>query len=194
MRLQVLVVLGLLGLMVIGGCSAPKGKPPRATGGQADPETLIEFAGQVSEALPAQVADRFSHLEQPGVIEMGDIVNRTYTDTNDFRVVRQRIRNAMINSDILRQYFIVVEDIDRMQRELERLSPDEPEGLLDDDALAPEGTTRLAYDPEHVYVFNGEMGEITRSGGSYYLFEFTLTHLATRQIMFSNTIESRQSH
>lgn len=192
---QVSWAIAVLAGVAIGGCSAPQGAVPRKEVA-VDDDTLIEFSDAVTQALAAQVAARFDHLTTRGVIEMGAITNRTYTETNDFRFVRQRIRSSMINSDIIGAYFIVVEDIDNMARLNRKLASSEGEDLLDDGALDPDDDGRVAYDPEHVYVFNGEMSEITRNDGatSYYLFEFTLTHLETRQVMFSEIVESRQGN
>jgi len=190
-----LVVLGSLGCQ-----TGPRG-PIGDTQGRRDPGvstpadvkdpavstvTLIEFADQVAQDLPARIASipELAGREREAVLYLGEFINRTNTPTNDFRLARQIVRNSVINSDVIRQYATVYADPEQLARLRERLAASES-GEVSDDEL--EG--RL-YSADDIFVLNSEMSEATRGGGgqSLYVFDMTLLELKSGRQVFSSQI------
>ncbi|MEZ6243531.1 MAG: hypothetical protein R3B57_10870 [Phycisphaerales bacterium] len=190
-----LVVLGSLGCQ-----SGPRG-PIGDTQGRRDPGvstradsqdpavnsvTLIEFADQVAQDLPARIASipELANRDHEAVLYLGEFINRTNTPTNDFRLARQIVRNSIINSDIVRQYATVYADPEQLARLRERLAASES-GRVSDDEM----NGRL-YSADDIFVLNSEMSEATRGGGaqSLYVFDMTLLELKTGRQVFSSQI------
>ncbi|MEM1166303.1 MAG: hypothetical protein AAGI30_08435 [Planctomycetota bacterium] len=193
-----LAALSLASACLVTACEAP---PPGNTGGRIDPYrstpadqfdrsvsavTLLDFADVMSQQLayelPAVLAER-GHATKV-VLEMGGIENTTATPTNDFRTIRRRIFLRLRDSAALRAQADVVEAVERMDAQYQRLAPQTPQVA----------TTSARYDPNITYVLEGSFGELSRGGGaaSTYSFDVTITHLPTRQIVFSKLYDSKQ--
>ncbi|MEO1129540.1 MAG: hypothetical protein AAFX05_07515 [Planctomycetota bacterium] len=149
---------------------------------EASSVVLLEFADQVSQQLAVRLANVPEIQDAPTkvVVEMGAIENETYTPTSDFRRIRRSIFLNMVNSDVITNVADIVESPELMDEQARRLAPQDME---------PVGAR---YDPDIVYVLQGSFGEIRRGGDSTYIFDATVTHLASRRLVFAEQYTSKQ--
>lgn len=191
---DVICGLMLMGLALsIAACdtTGPRG----SSGGRIDPyattqsdrkspfasaATLLEFTDRTAAALAQDIAElELNTQDGKPVLEMGMIVNRTGTPSVDFEMMQRRLRSQLINSPLIRERFIIVESRQRLDQELDRVT-DQPAGTTD------------RYEPQRIYLLSGDFYESTRYDTRRYLLEFTLTHLQSRQTLFSESYDLGQ--
>lgn len=151
---------------------------------QANIASLLEFSDQVAARLAQDLVNipQIQEAKTQVVLELGDIDNQTRTPTGDFELIQHRIRSALLQSQLVRSQFMVVESRQRMDRELNRVvGPG-----------APGGDQTARYSPELIYLLQGNFYEARRGDRRQYFLEFTLTHLASRQIAFSHSYDLGQ--
>lgn len=199
-----LLGLGLAAMVVATGCQNTP--PPGNTGGRVDPYrstradvlspeantvTLLEFADQVSEAIVARIAQvpEIYSSPNPVAIELGALVNNTQTPSSDFAIVRRRVFGNLINSSIASGYADFYEAPEIVDPQYERLAPRDQIAYRRD--LAGDLTNR--YDPNSIFILNGDFGEMIRGRQSTYLFEMSLTNLQSRRIVFNEQVVSKQT-
>jgi len=168
--------------------------PQGDTGGRIDPyrttaadrasasasgPAMLEFSDQVAESLARDLAsiDRIRSTPQRVALELGDLNNRSNTPTADFEMIQHRIRGRLLQSRLIRDHFIIPDDPQRMDREQQRLGGD--------------GAT-ARYSPDMTYVLLGDFFESRRQSTRRYYFEFKLTHLASRELVFSQSYDLAQ--
>jgi len=141
------------------------------TSNRAHAPSLWEFSDLVAEALVADLTqiDRIVRKPTRAVLEMGDLDNRTNTPTADFEAVQSRIRGKLLTSRLVRDHFMIVEDAARVDRQADRVVGEH------------QGTN--LYDPEDTYLLMGNFYESGRGNTRRYYFEFSLVHLASREIV-----------
>lgn len=151
---------------------------------QANIASLLEFSDQVSARLAQDLVNipAIQEAKTQVVLELGDIDNQTRTPTGDFELIQHRIRSALLQSQLIRSQFMVVEGRQRMDRELNR--------VVGPTTAANDQTAR--YSPEITYLLQGNFYEARRRERRQYFLEFTLTHLASRQITFSHSYDLGQ--
>ena len=144
---------------------------------------LWAYSDQVAEALVRDLTniDRIRSAPTRVALELGDLRNKTNTPTTDFEAIQHRIRGKLMRSKIIRDQFIVVEDPHRMDREKTRVSGE--------DAGA---TSTARYDPQVTYLLMGDFFESRRGPTRRYYFEFKLTNLASREIIFNENYDLAQ--
>jgi hypothetical protein len=154
---------------------------------QANIPTLLEFSDQVSVRLAQDLVNipQIQQAKTQVVLELGDIDNQTRTPTNDFELIQHRIRSALLQSQLIRSQFMVVESRQRMDRELDRV-------VGPGTAATSAGDQTARYSPEITYLLQGNFYEARRDERRQYFLEFTLTHLASRQIVFSHSYDLAQ--
>jgi hypothetical protein len=162
---------------------------------EADSVTLLEFVDQASQELSQRIATAPDIRNSPVkvVIEVGGIQNRTATPSSDFQAIQRRMFTNLVNSDIARDKADFVENLDRMRSEAARVAaPGTVDPLGRGGGTPPQGPA--TYDLTNTYFLQGTFSEISRGGGrqSTYLFDVTLTNAATRRIVFSSQITSKQ--
>lgn len=180
---------------VLGGCASGSSggriDPYRTVdgenkGGKVSMPALLEFTDDTAEKLVYQLSTIPEIRDAPTqvVLELGDIMNRTRSGTIDFEIMQRKLRSSIRGSGLAREYFLVVENRQRMDLEKDRITgPGQPD-------LLQEGTGNTGtavYDPNITYVLQGDFLESVRSGVSRYYFEFKLTNLASRQIVYDNS-------
>ncbi len=193
--------LALAAAMLIGACASDPG--PR--GGRIDSyeetsadrrsdrasiQAMLEFCDITAERLALEIADlaRIAEAEHRLLLELGTIDNQTRTTpTSDFEQIQRRLRSRLINSDVMRNHFVIVEDLDRVGRELDRVGAGDGDLLQEGRAT---GGTR--YNPEDTYTLTGDFYEQVRGGRRQYWFEFRLTHLGSREIVLSSDFDLAQ--
>jgi len=151
---------------------------------------LLEFCDQVAEDLAVQLADipEIVDAEFRQVLELGSIDNKTRTPTTDFMQIQRRLRSKLLKSRLIRNQFKVVESRRRMNRELSRVQGQE-EDLLQE-RTSPQGTAQ--YDAGMTYVLQADFYESNRGDRRHYYFNFKLTNLQTREIVFDSDFDLGQ--
>ena len=187
----------------LGACESTRG----SSGGRIDPYTttesdrrstkasipsMLEFSDQVGESLAQEIADidEIQGLKEKVVLELGSVLNKTNTPTSDFEQIRSRVRGKIFASKFLRKQFFIVESKARMDAEKERV-----EGTGGSKDLLQEGRGSVGtnnYNPNIVYLLQGDFFESTRGSRRQYYFEFKLTNLQTRQIVFMKSFDLGQ--
>ncbi|MEX0886354.1 MAG: hypothetical protein WD009_07940 [Phycisphaeraceae bacterium] len=151
---------------------------------------MLEFSDQTADRLALEIADlpRIAAADHRLLLELGTIDNQTRTPTRDFEQIQRRLRSRLINSDVMRNHFVIVEDLRRVDRELERI------GAGDNDLLQEgSGTSGTRYDPEHTYMLSGDFYESRRGDRRQYWFEFRLLHVGSREIILSSDFDLAQT-
>ncbi|MCC7146229.1 MAG: hypothetical protein IT443_07260 [Phycisphaeraceae bacterium] len=192
--------VAVMALGVLASCQAP---PAGDTGGRVDPyrttasdrmseqasiPSLLEFCDRTSERLASDLSQipEINEAKTRLVLELGDIVNKTRTSTTDFELIQHRLRSQLMQSKLIRDNFKIVESKARMDRELARVN-------ANDDLLQENSTGKTAtYDPNVSYVLQGDFYEARRNARREYYFEFKLTNLASRDIVFSHSYDLGQ--
>ncbi len=192
-------------IAALGACqtSAPVGN----SGGRVDPYrqttadrtspevssvTLLEFADQVSQALSARLATVPDISNRPAkvALEMGSIKNDTSTPSSDFHLIRRKIFLGMVNNQLITQHADIFEQPERMDAQAERFGGGSKTDLFDD-GHPTAATARYAL--SDTYLLEGTFGEIKRGPSqSTYLFDCTVTNLASRKIVFAEQFTSKE--
>ena len=148
---------------------------------QASIPALLEFSDLTAQRLAQditsipQVRDSSERL----VLELGSIENRTRTATTDFELIQRRLRSQLMRSDVVRRNFMIVEGRQRMDSELQRVA-----GVTD--------STTARYNPADTFVLQGDFFEARRGDRSQFFFNFKLTNLATRELVFDSDYDLAQ--
>jgi hypothetical protein len=186
---------------MLAGCDSP---PKGSTGNRIDPyrttesdrgsgrasiPAMLEFSDQVAAALAQELVDIDEIHNAPSkvVLELGSIDNKTRTPTTDFEQLRNRIRGQIFQSKLIRQHFMIVEGRQRMQAETERVN-----GPTQDLLQEGGGSETAKYDAKLTYVLQGDFFESNRNDRRQYYFEFKLTNLATRSVVFLKNFDLGQ--
>jgi hypothetical protein len=189
---RLLLVL-LFASLLLGGCRSEV--KTGSSGGRIDPyqttgsdrrsasasiPELLAFTDQAAQQLAAElVADpRVRDREGLLVLELGTIDNQTRTPTNDFRQIQRRLRSTLQQSPHIRGRFVVVESLQRMDEEAARVTR---AGAPTDD-----------YEPNRIYVLQGDFYESLRGNRSQYFFNFKVTHLTSREIIIDSSYDLGQ--
>lgn len=188
---RVLHQLTLAGAL-LAAVSACAGPPRGDSGGRLDPgETtaadvmsdqanvpdLFAFGDQVGEALAYQISGipEIRSSSSRVILELGTLENQTRTPLSDFEMIQKRLHRAVQRSPHLRDRVMVVESRDRMQYEMAKVTG---------------GNGGVAqYDPNQTYVLQGDFYEAVRGNARRYWFNFQLTNLASRAIVFTEDFE-----
>ena len=146
---------------------------------------LLEFGDQTAAALAQDLMDidEVRNAKTKLVLELGSILNQTSTPTSDFEQLRNRLRGQIFASKLLRNHFLIVESRQRMDAERERIVGDNQPGVQ---------PSSDRYDPSITYVLQGDFFESTRLDRRQYYFEFKLTNLQTRAIVFQKSFDLGQ--
>ena len=183
----------LAGMLLAAGCSSP---PKGISGGRVDiarttsaerdsakvlPAALVEFSDQVAQRVVQDLAGipEISQAGRPVTVIVGDIMNKTgIVSTNEFELVRSRIRNSLLQSEYARDQLEFVENRARMDsiRRREAVRPSE----------------QGAIDPETTFALNGDFYRIGRGSDNQYYMEFQLVHFKTNKIVFSDRYDIKQ--
>ena len=174
------------------GC---QGVPTGSSGGRVDPyrttsadrastraniPSLLEFsdiaAGRLILALPD--IEAIKDDKDRKVLELGTISNSTQTPTGDFELMLNRLRGKLLKSDVIRKRFTVVMSRSRMQAEQDR--------------TGATGQGPAAYNANHTYLLQGDFHEAVRLNRRQFYFQVTLTHLASREIVFQDDYDLGQ--
>jgi len=152
---------------------------------------MLAFSDQVAEDLAIQLADipQIAEAQQRQILELGSIDNKTRTPTTDFMQIQRRLRSKLIKSQLVRDRFKIVESRQRMDQELARVQG--PQEIEPQESTSPQGTTR--YDAATTYVLQGDFYESIRGPRRQYYFNFKLTNLQTREIIFDSDFDLGQS-
>jgi hypothetical protein len=177
----------------LSGCLAPQppqGKPPgrvevtnttpaEAASPEVQQTALHEFSDQVAQQLAADF-QRVPELNQSYrvTVVFGDIVNKTeVVPTTDFEAFRTRIRQKLMQSQMILKNIRFVENKARVN-----------------DLIAREGDNapgRASLDPKYTYFLNGEMYRSTRTAThqevNEYLMSYNLTSMDTGEIIWTNS-------
>ncbi len=160
--------------------------PADRASGAANAGALWEFSDQVAESLVRRLNSIPEITQSPSrvVVELGNISNATDTPTQDFELIQRRLRSKLLQSDIATSRLLFVESVDDMEAEFRRIQPAGSD-------FSP-GTDR--YDARATYVLRGDFLESSRRGGETrrYFFEFRLTNLQSRAIVFNDSFDLAQ--
>jgi len=190
-------------VFALGACESTKGSSggridPYATtesdrrSGKASIPSLMEFSDQTAEALAQEISDidEIQGLKEKVVLELGSILNKSNTPTSDFEQIRSRVRGKIFASKFLRKQFFIVESKARMDEEKQRVEGTGGQRDLLQEGRGTAGTN--TYNPNIVYLLQGDFFESNRGDRRQYYFEFKLTNLQTRQIVFMKSFDLAQ--
>ncbi len=153
--------------------------------------TLVEFADQVAQSLPARITStpEIAARSREAVIYLGEIENRTRTPSSDFRTVQQMISHDITNSPVMRRHAVVYNDPARVRDWQQRFTSDGP-GWTGSSLDTPQGI----FPADDVFLLNGEFGEISRGRGevSLYVFDITLVRATDGRVIYSDQIRSKE--
>lgn len=178
----------LAGLLITAGCESKGGRidsyevtDAGLASGKAYIPALLEFGDKTGQQLAQEIAaiPQAQESSERLILELGSIDNRTQTSTNDFELIQRRLRSQLMKSDVVRREFMIVEGRQRMDAELRRVA-------------GPEFGTAERYDPAKTYVLQGDFLEAQRGDRSQYFFNFKLTNLATRELVFDSDYDLAQ--
>ena len=192
-----------IALTAMAGCT-----PEGTTGGRIDPyrttesdrrsngasiPALLEYSDTVAQALAQDLTDIPDIEKSPTrcVLELGSIENKTNTPTGDFEQIQARVRAQIFQSKLIKSRFMIVEGRGRMNSELGRVDGGGGGKDLMQEGTGGSGTAR--YDPKITYVLQGDFFESDRGDRRQYFFEFKLTQLSTREIVFSKSFDLAQA-
>ena len=152
-------------------------------GGKVSMPALLQFSDETGEQLVYDLTSIPEIRDAPTqvVLELGNILNKTRSATIDYEIVQRKLRGKIQNSGLAREYFLIVENRQRMDLEKNRISGTTQPDLLQE-GTGNTGTAK--YDPNITYVLQGSFLESVRNGVSRYYFEFSLTNLGSRQRVF----------
>ena len=182
-----LAVVAVLGLGA--GCETAGRIDPSVTtkaelkSRQVLPVALVEFSDWVPQQLTKDLVDipLIRDAGQRVTVLMGDLNNKTANISSDeFELVRSRIRNSLLQSSYVRDRIKFVQSNARMEylRQQER-------GL--GAAQSPD------HDPGTTFALNGDFYRITRGDTNQYYLEFQLVHFQTNEIVFSKRYDVKQT-
>lgn len=194
------IALCLLGASFLAGCQTI---PPRGNSGgristdvttpaeRNDARPLLvaymEFSDQVSRQLAQDLValDLIGPGGNRSTVILGDISNKTsgLVATQEFEMVRSRIRNNLLQSKHARSQIKWVENRARMQQLAAR------EGVGSN--VQPAGPP--LYDPNNTFALNGDMYRLNRGPVNQYYMEFMLVNFATNELVFTKRYEIKQS-
>ncbi len=161
--------------------------PADRASNSASAPALWEFSDQVAESLARRISSipEISQSATRVVVELGNISNGTDTPSQDFELIQRRLRSNLLRSDIVANRVMLVESVDDMEAEFRRIQPSGGD-------MNPR-TDR--YDARVTYVLRGDFLESSRRGGETrrYFFEFRLTNLQTRTIVFNDSFDLAQT-
>jgi hypothetical protein len=142
--------------------------------------TLLEACDVTAERLSLALCDiaDIRDAQSKVVLELGDIYNKTNTDSTDFELIQRRLRGRLWENPSVKNTFLIVESRQRMDAEKSRVG----------DAA---GTT-ARYDPALTYVLQGDFFEAVRGDRRQYYFEFKLTNIQSRKIVFLKSFDLAQ--
>jgi hypothetical protein len=148
------------------------------------PVALIEFSDQVGQKLPQQMAriDAIADLPGRATVIMGDLNNQTgNVSSEEFELLRARVRNNLLHSPVVRDKIKFVEPRGRMIRATEReLGTDAAETAVE------------PYDPASTFVLNGDFYRVGRGDTNLYYMEFHLVHTGSNEIVFAPRYDIKQ--
>ena len=182
----------LFGIVALGwnaGCETAGRIDPSVTtdaelrSSQVLPVALVEFSDWVPQQLAKDLGDipLIRDTDQRVTVLMGDLNNKTSNVSSDeFELVRSRIRNSLLQSRYVRDRIKFVESNARMEylRQNER-------GLGSADS--PD------HDPSNSFALNGDFYRIGRGDVNQYYLEFQLVHFQTNEIVFSKRYDVKQT-
>ena len=151
---------------------------------------MLEYSDQVAEALTRRLSNmpRIANAPTRVIVELGAIENQTDTPRSDFELIQRRLRSKLINSDIASANMKFVESVQAMDAEARRVRGGETDPLQRDYG----GGQTDRYDPANTYVLRGAFFESKRSDTRRYFFEFNMTNLQDREIVFNEAFDLAQ--
>ncbi len=207
-----LVIAVATGAIALGGSGCANQGPSGNSGGRIDPyrskgritsdraastPEMLEACDKTAAAVASRIGDvvRRDHPQSKVVIELGLIENQTHgTMSNDFDLIRRRLTDRLVNSDVVRQVARINEAPESMDAQSRRFEQTQPVDRMDENLSAAAPST-ARYAGGDTYLLNGYFGEQSRSGAAYsfYFFQMKLVNLQTREVLFSEPFEFAQT-
>lgn len=189
------LIVGVVASTLAGCNSPPRGRDSgriqvtettkaEARSAQVQPAALVEFSDQVAQ----QLAEDLGRLPEfnagyRSTVVFGVIENKTgIVPTTDFQAFRTRVRQKLLQSDVVRAKIRWVESLGKV----EDLRSKELGGAASAPGAQP-GTTPL--NAEYTYFLDGEMYRVDRGEGAInlYMLSFNLTNAQTREVLWTNS-------
>jgi len=152
---------------------------------------LVSFSDQLAERLMRDLEDtpELAPENSPRTtILYGDIKNETgIVSTNDFEVVRERMKNRLKQSRSFNDKFRFLTSRQRLE-ELQRKE-------LGDDLFKTDSAGRVQnprIHPDDTMLLNGTMYRIGRGDTSYYLMTFELVRFSDGEIVWVHDYETKR--
>ena len=194
----------IAGLLAAPGCAPDSGD----SGGRIDPyqttkddrrsdrvslPALMQFGDTVAQRFAADLkdVDEIESRQTRAILQLGTIVNKTKTPTQDFEQFQVRLRNALRKSPFIRDRFKFVESGGRADVEKMRTEGPGKEDLLQE---GPGQTGADRYKASDTFVIQGDFYEAKRGDRSQYYMNFQLTNAQSGEIVFNEDYDLGQVH
>jgi hypothetical protein len=165
--------------------------PPEAADSRPMVSDFIAYSDQLAQALmrDLEATPTLAPLHTPRTtILYGDILNKTgIVSTNDFEVVRERMKNRLMQSRTFNDRFRFLTSRQRLE-ELQSVE-------LGDDMFPKDSAGRVLnprVHPDDTMLLNGTMYRIARGNTSYYLMTFELVRFSDGEIVWTNDYETKR--
>lgn len=192
--------LGVSSLLVLAGCSPPKGQdnyrvePTDTTRAERNsPQVTVTELTEFSDQVVSQLTEDLKTVPElnqgyRATIVFGDMVNKTgIVSTTDFEAFRSRIRQKLLQSRMVLQNIRFVED----RAKLESLQNREFGGnrdILQEGARSGQGRQLNA---DYTFFLNGEFYRVNRDSrtetSNYYGLSFNLMRANDGEVVWSNS-------
>ena len=188
-----------LAVALVAGCATDKSYKGRVGTNQTttyeidDPRVQITALTEASDEVAQAFAKDLSLMEEVVAINaagnratviMGDINNRTQrVGSDDFEMMRARVRNTLLQSSYVKDKVRFVERRGRIGRiGAEELGPQE------------DGSTYVppSYDAKTTFTMNGDLYEVARPEARQFYMELQLVSYRSGTIVFSKRYEVKQ--
>jgi hypothetical protein len=165
--------------------------PPEMADSRPMVADFVSFSDQLAQRLMAdlEATPTLAPAYAPRTtILYGDIKNETgIVSTNDFEVVRERMKNRLMQSRTFNEKFRFLTSRQRLE-ELQRTE-------LGDDLTKTDAAGRVQnprIHPDDTMLLNGTMYRVGRGDTSYYLMTFELVRFSDGEIVWVNDYETKR--
>lgn len=176
----------LILLAIVSGCDGNGDPLTRAPTSREWLEAADAMTMQLAEDIPNRLAER-EFRNYRGILLLGSVVNKTSClPTTDMELVQNRIRNKLLQSELVRQKIIFLES----RKRIEKLSADELRHEVED--LIQQGNNASVgeeYDPQYVFFLNWDGFSSGVGPERLYYFALSATRASNRQIVFAKDHE-----
>lgn len=177
----------ILALVMASGCKPVHDQSARP--GLDRPLTLQQFADVASRQLGRDILEvpELRDAQKELAISVGDLSNKAEIPTADFAQIQRLINSKLLRGDFVQQQFVVVDDRQRVERQLNQSANSNAENGSPNAGHAGDHPSAPLFDPADTYLLRGEVTQENQPGRAAYLFSFTLTNMKRAAVAFEKS-------